>query len=120
MTSTGRSHPIHVSYTPPCVCVYSRTCVLAVILREHSDDRLVQARVVEHDETEVCRGAEDDSPNKRNRRCDEEGWVLPVHPPLSPPYLEDLKEAAELFGNTRTLRFFLRMFRMVRTTPYTP
>ena len=110
------------SHACPVLCLpkIQNTRVLAVILREHGHDRLVQARLVEHDEAEVCRGAEDESPNKRNRRCDEEGWVLPVHPPLSPPYLDDLKEAAELFVNTRTLRFFLRMFRMVRTTPYTP
>ena len=89
--------------------------------REHSTDRLVQARVVEDDALQAdMRGDDgDENPYKKNRAC-EEHLVLPTHPPLSPPFLGDLKEAIEAFGNTRTLRFFLRMFAMVCSAAVPP
>ena len=63
------------------------------------------------DECQDC-----EAPPKR-RRADEPGEEVqlpPEHPKLSQPYLEDLKDAVDAFGNKRTLRFFLRMFKMVR------
>ena len=86
--------------------------------REQGEDFLAEAQAEERrGELQRERQA---ARNEAERHKRDAASQLPSHPAVGAPYLEDIKEYTEAFGNERTLVEYLRMEHLVRALVSTP